>query len=59
MPAMAVPISVSAPAVSAEKPPTGRSFVIRMPMVFTIRQPPASVPSAIAACAARITQVGT
>ena len=29
----------------------GGSFVIRMPMVFTIRQPPDSVPSAIAACA--------
>ena len=35
--------------VSAQKPPKGRSLVRRMPMVFTIRQPPAMVPSPMAA----------
>ena len=49
MPASAVPMSVMAPAVSAQKPPTGRSLVMRIPIVFTIRQPPAIVPSASAA----------
>src|SRR5262249_51535076 len=48
MPPTAVPISMSAPAVSAQKPPTGRSWVIRIPIVFTIRQPPAMVPRPIA-----------
>ena len=43
-----------APAVSAAKPPTGCSLVIFEPIVWMIRQPPDSVPSAIAACAARI-----
>ena len=43
------PNSVIAPAVSAQKPPTGWSLVILLPMVFTMRQPPNSVPSAIAA----------
>ena len=38
-PPMAVPISVRAPAVSAQNPPTGRSLVMRMPIVFTMRQP--------------------
>ena len=37
-----------APPVSAQKPPYGRSLVIRCPIVFTIRHPPNSVPSAIA-----------
>src|SRR6058998_3783515 len=59
IPAKAVPISVIAPAVSAQKPPKGRSLVMRMPMVFTIRQPPAIVPSPRAACAASTTQNGT
>ena len=31
---------VMAPAVSAQNPPTGLSFVIREPMVRTILQPP-------------------
>src|SRR3954464_1642619 len=44
-----------APAVSAEKPPTGCSLVIFDPMVWMMRQPPDSVPSAIAALAIRIT----
>ena len=59
MPAIAVPIRVIAPAVSAQKPPTGRSLVIRIPIVFTMRQPPAIVPRPSAACAARMTQKGT
>src|SRR5207247_7434774 len=47
--------SVIAPLDSAQKPPNGVSFVIRWPIVFTIRQPPAMVPSAIAAYAPKIT----
>src|SRR6266571_2692652 len=47
MPPAAVPMSISAPAVSAQNPPTGRSLVSRIPMVLTIRQPPARVPSPI------------
>ena len=39
------------PAVSAQKPPKGRSFVIRVPIVLTIRQPPIAVPRAMAVCA--------
>ena len=41
--------SVMAPLVSAQKPPTGASFVMRMPIVRTMRQPPESVPRPIAA----------
>src|SRR5438874_2250858 len=59
MPPIAVPRSVIAPAASAQNPPTGRSLVMRIPIVFTMRQPPAIVPRPIAACAARITQNGT
>src|SRR5262249_20760624 len=59
MPAMAVPINVIAPAVSAQKPPPGRRLVIRRPIVFTRRQPPAIVPRPIAAWAERMTQNGT
>ena len=40
--------SPAAPPVSAQNPPTGRSFVMREPIVCTIRQPPNSVPSEIA-----------
>ena len=36
------------PAVSAQNPPNGRSLVIRLPIVFTIRQPPSAVPRPIA-----------
>src|SRR5467141_3358802 len=50
--------SVIAPAVSAQKPPNGVSFVIRWPIVFTMRQPPAIVPSPIAAPAATMTHGG-
>src|SRR5215208_339966 len=53
-----VPVSVtyanvSAAADSAQKPPTGLSFVIRVPIVRTMRHPPDNVPNAIAACAER------
>ena len=44
--------------VSAAKPPTGCSLVIFDPIVWMMRQPPASVPRPIAACAARTTQNG-
>ena len=47
-----------APAVSAAKPPIGCSLVIFDPIVWMIRHPPDSVPSAIAACADRITHNG-
>ena len=47
MPAADAPRMVTAPAVSAAKPWTGRSLVILYPMVLTIRHPPASVPSAM------------
>src|SRR5271169_5890815 len=40
IPARAVPKRVMAPAVSAQKPPTGLSLVIFEPMVCTMRQPP-------------------
>ena len=59
IPPTAVPISITAPAVSAQKPPTGRSLVSPIPMVLTMRQPPARVPSASAAWAASTTQNGT
>ena len=39
---------VMAPPVSAQKPPTGLSLVMRCPMVLTMRQPPIKVPQAIA-----------
>ena len=42
MPARVAPMSEVAPAVSALKPPTGFSFVIFDPIVWTMRQPPAS-----------------
>src|SRR5438093_6351199 len=47
-----------AAAVSAENPPTGFSFVIFVPSVFTIRHPPASVSAASAARALRPTPLG-
>src|SRR5438094_550711 len=50
--------SANAAPVSAAKPPTGFSFVIFDPIVWMIRQPPASVPRAIAAWAVMITQNG-
>jgi hypothetical protein len=42
------PNSVMAPPVSAQKPCIGVSRVIFEPIVFTMRQPPNSVPSPIA-----------
>src|SRR6266487_157758 len=58
-----VPVSVtyarvSAAAVSAQKPPIGLNLVILEPIVWTMRQPPDNVPSAIAACAMSTTQRG-
>src|SRR5438132_9875760 len=50
--------SVSAAPVSAQNPPTGFNFVILDPIVCTMRQPPESVPSAIAACAESTTHKG-
>ena len=50
---------VAAPPVSAQNPCIGVSLVIRRPMVRTIRQPPISVPNAIAAWQASTTQNGT
>ena len=39
---------LSAPPASAQNPPTGRNRVTREPIVWTMRQPPNIVPSAIA-----------
>ena len=46
------------PPVSAQKPPTGRSFVIFWPIVFTMRQPPNIVPMPMARKQLITTQVG-
>ena len=54
---VAVRSAIAAP-VSAANPLTGCSLVIFDPIVWMMRHPPASVPSAIAACAIRITQNG-
>ena len=51
--------NVIAPPVSAQNPPTGLSLVILIPIVFTMRQPPNKVPSAIATWQAMTTQNGT
>ena len=59
MPRKVARYSDEAAAVSAEKPPTGLSAVIFCPRVLTMRQPPDSVPSAIAPLASRMTQIGT
>jgi hypothetical protein len=48
MPSAVARNSVSAPPVSAQKPPTGLSLVIFWPMVFTMRQPPNMVPKPMA-----------
>ena len=40
--------SVMAPAVQAATPSNGVTFVILVPIVFTIFQPPLSVPAAMA-----------
>ncbi len=49
---------VIAPPVSAQKPCAGVSRVIFEPIVWTMRQPPASVPMPIAAWQAITTQAG-
>ena len=59
MPAAEVKNSVAAAADSAATPPAGWSRVIFEPIVFTIRQPPVSVPRPIAVWAASTTQSGT
>ena len=59
MPKCVAPKMVMAPAVSAQKPPTGLSFVSPTPIVLTILQPPDIVPAAIAAAHANFTQSGT
>src|SRR4030042_2012758 len=46
-------------AVSAQKPSIGLNLVIFCPIVFTIRQPPVSVPIAMAAWALKTTHRGT
>jgi len=50
---------VAPPPVSAQKPPKGVSFVMRVPIVYTMRQPPRAVPAAIAEWAASTTHIGT
>jgi len=59
MPPSVAPTMVNAPAVSAQNPPIGWSLVIFEPIVLTIRQPPSSVPIAMAKCEIRMTQSGT
>src|SRR5712675_1550875 len=51
IPAAVAPNKVIAPAVSAQKPPTGRNLVIFEPIVWTMRHPPDKVPNAMAAWA--------
>src|SRR4051794_15614673 len=53
------PNNATAAAVSAVNPLTGRSGVMRWPIVRTIRQPPDEVPSAMAVAAASATHSGT
>jgi len=48
MPSQVAANNVAAPPASAQKPCIGVSRVIFEPMVLTMRQPPISVPSAIA-----------
>ena len=59
MPSSVAANSMIEPPVSAQKPCIGVSRVIFDPIVFTMRQPPASVPSPIAAWQAITTQNGT
>ncbi len=49
IPKWAVPIRTMAEAVSAENPSMGRIFMIFVPIVLTILQPPIMVPRDIAA----------
>ena len=50
--------NVIEPAHSAANPPTGLSFVMRWPMVLTMRQPPNIVPTPIARKQLITTHVG-
>ena len=59
MPQTEAAMTVAAAPVSAQKPEKGLSFVIRLPIVRTIRQPPVNVPRPIAACAERMIHQGT
>src|SRR3954452_8160383 len=58
MPKLVAVNNVIEPAVSAQNPWTGWSLTIFVPIVLTMRQPPESVPSAMAAQAANSTQNG-
>src|ERR1041384_1376534 len=58
MPRYVAPNSVIAPPVSAQKPCIGVRRVIFDPIVFTMRHPPISVPSAIAIWQVITTQNG-
>ena len=49
MPKCVAKKSVKAPPVSAQTPSTGFSYVMRWPIVFTMRHPPNMVPAAMAA----------
>src|SRR5262245_28923209 len=59
MPSAVAANSVSAPPVSAQNPCIGVRRVILEPIVFTMRQPPNSVPKAIDAWQLSTTQKGT
>ena len=59
MPSQVAANSVIDPAVSAQTPCMGVRWVIREPIVRTIRQPPNRVPSAMAVWQASTTQKGT
>src|SRR6185437_4062762 len=59
IPSDVAPRIAIAPAVSAANPPTGRSFVMRRPIVATIRHPPNNVPRDMDVYAATSTQNGT
>ena len=59
MPSSVAMKRVMAPPVSAQKPCIGVRRVIFEPIVLTMRQPPKSVPSAIAVWQASTTQKGT
>src|SRR5687768_3906193 len=59
IPKCSVRYNVAAPAVSALTPSSGVTFVIRVPIVLTIFQPPLIVPTAMAAKQENGTQFGT
>src|SRR3569833_4552512 len=58
-PSQVAPNKVSEPPASAQKPCIGVSRVLYEPIVFTLRQPPSYVPSAIATWQEITTQNGT